>query len=73
MVPYNPWLVRHFNCHINVEICTSVGSIKYVLKHVHNGTDKATLHINNGSANILDDEIKNVVNARYIRSTEACW
>ena len=29
-------------CQINVEICTSVKSIKYVLKYIHNGNDQAT-------------------------------
>ncbi|KAL8586648.1 hypothetical protein ACOMHN_040156 [Nucella lapillus] len=32
VVPYNPYLLHQFNCHINVEICSSIKSIKYVLK-----------------------------------------
>ena len=32
VVPYNPFLLRQFNCHINVEICSSIKSIKYVHK-----------------------------------------
>ena len=70
VVPHNPWLLRQLNCHVNVEICTSVRSIKYVLKYVHKGTDQATFQVNNDSTN---DEIKNFVNARYVGSTEACW
>ena len=27
VVPYNPFLLRQFNCHINVEICSSINSI----------------------------------------------
>ncbi|GFS14204.1 hypothetical protein ElyMa_001418100 [Elysia marginata] len=42
VVPYNPWLLRQLNCHINVEMCTSVKSIKYILKYVHKGNDQAT-------------------------------
>lgn len=70
IVPYNPWLLHQLDCHINVEICTSVKSIKYVLKYVHKGNDQATFHI---QPNQTRDEIKNFINARYIGSTEAAW
>ena len=30
VVPYNPVLCRIFQCHINVELCHSIKSIKYV-------------------------------------------
>ena len=42
VVPYNPWLLRQFQCHMNVEICTSVQSIHYVLKYTCKGDDQAT-------------------------------
>ena len=64
---------RQLNCHINVEICTSVKSIKYVLKYVHKGNDQATFQINTTTTGSTNDEIKNFVNARYIGSTEAAW
>ena len=35
VVPYNPVLLQEFNCHINVESCTSVKSIKYIYKYIH--------------------------------------
>lgn len=31
VVPYNPYLLYKYNCHINVEICSSVTSVKYVV------------------------------------------
>ena len=37
VVPYNRFLSRICNAHINVEICQSVKSIKYVCKYVHKG------------------------------------
>ena len=70
VVPYNPWLLRQLDCHINVEICTSVKSIKYVLKYAHKGNDLATFRIQNDTKN---DEIKNFFNARYIGSNKAAW
>ncbi|CAK8535268.1 unnamed protein product [Lathyrus sativus] len=32
VVPYNPWLLLKYDCHINVEICSSIKSIKYLYK-----------------------------------------
>lgn len=41
VVPYNPYLLLKYDCHINVEICTSVKSIKYLYKYVYKGHDRA--------------------------------
>ncbi|CAK8534014.1 unnamed protein product [Lathyrus sativus] len=35
VVPYNPWLLLKYDCHINVEICSSIKSIKYLYKYVY--------------------------------------
>ena len=57
-------------CHTNVEICSSIKSIKYVLKYVHKGSDQALFTVqvieNNG-------EIKHYQEARYVGSMEAAW
>ena len=70
VVPYNPWLLRHMKCHLNVEICSSVKSIEYVLKYVHKGCDQATFQVTDPS---VRDEVTDYINARYIGSTEAAW
>jgi Helitron helicase-like domain at N-terminus len=31
VVPYNPRLLMMFNCHLNVEVCSSISSVKYIL------------------------------------------
>jgi hypothetical protein len=41
VVPYNPALCKMFNCHINVEYCASIRSIKYLHKYIHKGHDMA--------------------------------
>lgn len=41
VVPYNPLLCKAFDAHINVEICNSVKSIKYICKYVNKGSDMA--------------------------------
>ena len=35
VVPYNPCLCLKFNAHINVEICSPVGAVKYLYKYVY--------------------------------------
>jgi hypothetical protein len=41
VVPYNPYLSLLFNCHINVEVCTSIAVVKYLYKYVYKGHDRA--------------------------------
>jgi hypothetical protein len=45
VVPYNPYLLLKFNCHINVEVCATVKSVKYLFKYVYKGHDCANLEI----------------------------
>uniref|UniRef100_A0A182NV08 Uncharacterized protein n=1 Tax=Anopheles dirus TaxID=7168 RepID=A0A182NV08_9DIPT len=35
VVPYNPWLCHKNDCHLNVEICSTVASVKYLYKYVY--------------------------------------
>ena len=37
IVPYNPYLSKKYNAHINVECCHGVASIKYINKYVYKG------------------------------------
>ena len=43
VVPYNPLLLLKFKCHINVEVCTTTNSIKYLFQYVLKGGDKISL------------------------------
>jgi hypothetical protein len=38
VVPYSPYLLLKYNCHINVEVCSSIRSVKYLYKYVYNGS-----------------------------------
>ena len=53
VVPYNPYLCRKYNAHINVELCSSVKSVKYLYKYVYKGNDcanvKLTLHVSSSN------------------------
>jgi hypothetical protein len=64
VVPYNPYLTTKYNCHINVEICSSITAIKYLFKYVYKGHDRATVEI-------INDEINLYLDARYISASEA--
>lgn len=37
IVPYNLTLATVFNCHINVEICSTVRAVKYIYKYIFKG------------------------------------
>jgi hypothetical protein len=42
-VPYNPYLLYLFNCHINVEACGSIKADKYLFKYIYKGHDRASV------------------------------
>ncbi|XP_065362023.1 uncharacterized protein LOC135955598 [Calliphora vicina] len=74
VVPYNPYLLAKFNCHLNVEVCTTVKSVKYIYKYVYKGYDSATIALENQqNENMLLDEVEAFLNVRYVGSTEALW
>ena len=37
VVPYNPYLLLKYDAHINVEVCTTIKSVKYLYKYVYKG------------------------------------
>jgi ATP-dependent DNA helicase PIF1 len=76
VVPYNPYLSLKYNCHINVEHCASVKSVKYIYKYVYKGHDCTNLEFklkDNEINEIRHDEIKQFLNARYVSAPEAMW
>ena len=84
VVPYNPYLAVRYNAHINLEICITIQSVKYLFKYVYKGPDKASVKLihadvglpetpphNNAPRNI--DEIANYVDSRYVSACTALW
>ena len=45
VVPYSPALLLKYRCHINVEVCSSFQSVKYVHKYIYKGHDSANFNI----------------------------
>ncbi|KAL5564428.1 hypothetical protein UlMin_027592 [Ulmus minor] len=73
VVPYNPYLLAKFNCHINVEIYSTVKAVKYLYKYIYKGHDRITFHINSNNNEKDIDEIQNFQSARWISPPEAIW
>ena len=74
VVPYNPYISLKFSAHINVEVVTSVESVKYIYKYTHKGSDRVIVRLANGQEkDISNDEVEQYVNARYIGASEAYW
>ena len=61
VVPYNPCLLELFECHLNVEVCTSIKAIRYLYKSTYKGPDKACLER-------VVDEVANFIDSRCGRS-----
>jgi hypothetical protein len=73
VVPYNPYLSAKYNCHINVEIATSITAVKYLFKYVYKGHDRASIRIVNHEGSDQIDEISEYLDSRYVSAAEACW
>jgi hypothetical protein len=75
VVPYNPSLLMRYNCHINVEACSSIKAVKYLFKYIYKGHDKASFAfekevINDGG---IINEIRQYRDARYVSPPEAIY
>ncbi|XP_028649219.1 uncharacterized protein LOC114645542, partial [Erpetoichthys calabaricus] len=70
VVPYNPYLCLRYNCHINVEICATVKSVKYLFKYVYKGHDCADVSVSETNDH---DETRMYVDSRYVSAPEAIW
>lgn len=71
VVPYNPLLSKMFKAHINVELCNSVKSIKYICNYINKGSDMAVFGLSDRNTPV--DEITQFQMGRYISSNEAVW
>lgn len=77
VVPYNKYLSTKYDCHINVEICSTVKAVKYLYKYVYKGHDKAIIELKEKNPDkfklIENDEVKRYIYSRYVSDCEAFW
>ncbi len=45
VVSYNVYLLTKYDVHINVEVYNNICAVKYLLKYVYKGHDRATIEI----------------------------
>ncbi|XP_035547439.1 uncharacterized protein LOC118348947 [Juglans regia] len=73
VVPHNPYLLAKFDCHLNVEICSTIKAVKYLYKYIYKSHDRVAFNLIPGQ-NIQDiDEIQQFQSARWIAPPEAMW
>ena len=58
VVPHNPYLLAKFDCHINVEICSTIKAVKYFYKYIYKGHDRVAFHVSCGDNSQDIDEIE---------------
>ncbi|XP_052622302.1 uncharacterized protein LOC111911148 [Lactuca sativa] len=77
VVPYNKYLLKRYQAHINVEWCNQGSSIKYLFKYINKGPDRAIVAVvrsnNEADSNDAVDEINEYYDCRYLSACEASW
>ena len=63
VVPYDAFLLFKYRCHLNVEVCSSMSSIKYLYKYFYKGVDMAMLQARVPRG--LQDEVEKFQCMRY--------
>ncbi|CAH1440058.1 unnamed protein product [Lactuca virosa] len=58
---------------MNVEVCSTITSVKYVFKYIYKGHDKQVINIDPDGQPVVINEIKWFQDARYVSPPEAIW
>ena len=67
IVPYSHYLLLKYNCHINLEVCATIRSVKCLFKYVYKGHNAAQVNVSQRN------EILDYVDGRYVSAPEAVW
>ena len=73
---YNLYLLHLINCHINVEACGSIMTVKYLFKYIYKGYGRASMAVREADKEDSDEnieEIKQHRDARWVTPLEALW
>ena len=78
MATYDKHLLRNYRAHINVEVWSSVKSVKFLFKYIYKGHDSALMEIrhnledNNAQNNAYErDEVREYLSCRCVSPPEA--
>lgn len=72
VVPHNRWLTKKYKAHINVEIASTLSSVKYLFKYIHKGNTRQAFRVSEHEP-VTANEIRDYLDGRYIGPAEACW
>ncbi|XP_021764860.1 uncharacterized protein LOC110729433 [Chenopodium quinoa] len=61
-----------FDCHLNVEVCSTIKAVKYLYKYFYKGHDRISYKISDMTDNKLD-EIEQFQSGRWVSPCEAAW
>nr|XP_027108801.1 uncharacterized protein LOC113728613 [Coffea arabica] len=73
VIPHNRYLLALIDCHMNVEICSTIKLVKYLYKYVFKGPDLISFQVIDQPSSADVDEINNFQKARWISPPEALW
>ena len=78
VVPYNKYLLLKYDCHINVEVCSSINSVKCLFTYVYNGHDCANIAMSTGTGpdgrgEVVWEEIASHLDTRCVSPPEGMW
>ncbi|XP_028057291.1 uncharacterized protein LOC114261250 [Camellia sinensis] len=73
VVPYDPYILAKYDCHINVEIFSIIKTVKYLVKYIYKGHDIIGSHIVEENQSEIIDEIQQFQSTRWISPPEAMW
>jgi hypothetical protein len=76
VVPYIPSLLAYLDCHIHVDVCSTVNVFIYLYKYLFKGPDRTqfTFHESDDPlSQEVPDEFKNYISGRYLSSSEAVY
>ncbi|KAK9733325.1 hypothetical protein RND81_04G060000 [Saponaria officinalis] len=73
VIPYNPYLLSLFDCHLNIEVCSIINAVKYLYKYVSKGHDKIAFNVLKNGVSTTVDEIEQYQSGRWVSPCEAAW
>ncbi|XP_074271479.1 uncharacterized protein LOC141595415 [Silene latifolia] len=62
-----------FDCHLNVEVCSTIQAVKYLYKYVYKGRDRISFNVPAEGEVRLVDEIEEYQSGRWVSPVEAIW
>ncbi|XP_021728316.1 uncharacterized protein LOC110695386 [Chenopodium quinoa] len=73
VIPYNPHLLALYDCHVNVEVSSTIRAVKYLYKYVYKGHDRISFNVSSVDNPKPRDEIGKFQSGRWVSPCEAAW